>query len=83
VVRILSSDGAIVGISYAPWMHDEAATESTEWGADGATRSRVRALGARSNADPAATCRPKRRTNGVSAEREWAARGLRLRPTSW
>ena len=30
VVRILSSDGAIVGISYAPWMHEEAATESTE-----------------------------------------------------
>ena len=30
VVRIPSSDGAIVGISYAPWMHDEPATESTE-----------------------------------------------------
>jgi catechol 2,3-dioxygenase-like lactoylglutathione lyase family enzyme len=29
IVRILSSDGAIVGVSHAPWMHDEPASQAT------------------------------------------------------
>jgi catechol 2,3-dioxygenase-like lactoylglutathione lyase family enzyme len=29
IVRILSSDGAIVGVSHAPWMHEEPAAQST------------------------------------------------------